>query len=76
LVEFRQIEQSATLPFNADWVLIERARGKVAAKGSLAGGRSATFGPALFADLQSAMGASKVWAQENNVPIIYMKGVG
>jgi hypothetical protein len=76
VVEFRQIEPSAKLPFNADWVLIERARGKVAAKGSLARGRSATFGPALFADLQSAIGASKVWAQENNVPIIYMKFAG
>jgi hypothetical protein len=76
VIEFRQIEQSATLPFNADWVSIERGRGKVAAKGSLAGGRSATFGPTLFADLQSAIGASKVWAEENNVPIIYMKIAG
>jgi hypothetical protein len=76
LVEFRQIERSATPPLNADWVLIERARGRVAAKGALAGERGATFGPALFADLHSAIGASKVWAEENNVPIIYMKVAG
>lgn len=76
MIEFRQIERSATPPLNANWVLIERARGRVAAKGSLAWDRGGAFGPALFADLHAAIGASKTWAEENNLPVIYMKIAG
>ena len=72
MIEFRQIEPSATLP-NDDWVLIERARGRVAAKGSLIRDRGLAFGPAIFADLHSALGAMKAWAEANNVRVIYVK---
>ena len=73
MIEFRQIEPSATLPLNDDWVLIERARGRVAAKGSLTRDRGIAFGPAVFADLHSAIGAMTAWAEENKVRVIYLK---
>ena len=72
MVEFRPIVSSAPLPADADWALIERARGKVAAKGGLTR-RGAAFGPALFADLPSAIDALTIWAAENQVAVIYIR---
>jgi hypothetical protein len=73
VVEIRRIEPAANLPVDSDWALIERVRGKVAAKGSFARRAKASFGPMVFADLDSALGALKLWAQQNDVPVIYLK---
>jgi hypothetical protein len=72
LVELRPIESTIVLPAGSDWGLIECARGKVAAKGSLARAGS-SFGPALFDDLEAAVDAIKTWAQHNGVAVIYLK---
>ena len=73
MIELRSIEPSTIPPLNADWALIERAGGKVAAKGSLTRNRASTFGPALFEDLGSAIVAAKNWAALNGVDVIYFK---
>jgi hypothetical protein len=73
MVDIREIALSVHPPSDGDWVLIEGFRGKFAAKGSLAKNDRVPFGPSLFADLYSAMEASRVWAEENRVPVIYVK---
>jgi hypothetical protein len=73
MIEIRDIALSVNPPSIGDWVLIEGLRGRFAAKGSLTKNDGVPFGPIIFADLSSAMEASWAWAQENQVPIIYVK---
>jgi hypothetical protein len=73
VVELRRLEASSSPPVDRDWALIESARGVIAAKGSLVRSLEASFGPALFEDLEHALDAMKAWAEENNVAVLYLK---
>ena len=76
MIHIREIQPFESLPAHSDWALIERANGKVAAKGALRRGRGVAFGPALFPDFGSAIHAAKTWAAQNGVAVVYVRDLG
>lgn len=62
-------------PSETDHVLIEPLpAGKFAAHGSaIHPNRVAFFNPSPFGTLDDAIAVSKIWAEENKVPVIYVK---
>lgn len=76
MVEVRDITAEENPPDNADWVLITRAGDVYSAIGSVAGRTDATFyTPQAFGSLEEALHAAKSWAANNNVPVVYVRGI-
>jgi len=77
MVDVRDITHSEQPPENADCVVIDPTPGgKFVANGSASGKKSATFfKPPAFATLQQAIAASRQWAEENDVPVVYVRGI-
>ena len=59
----------------ADYVLVEPLPGgKFTARGAVINShRLAFFNPSPFSSLDEAIASSKSWAEENKVPVIYVK---
>jgi hypothetical protein len=65
----------APLPSKANYVLVEPLPGgQFTARGSATTShRLAFFNPSPFGTLNDAIASAKTWAEENNVPVIYVK---
>jgi hypothetical protein len=76
MVEIREIPNDELPPEDVDCVLIEKSGSKFVAKGSVGAPRSPTFyTPPAFPALEAAIEASMSWADLNDVPVIYIKGL-
>lgn len=74
MVQVRDIDSKEMPPENGDWVLVEKVGEKFTANGSVSGNMSATFfAPPAFDSIEEAIGASKSWAAENDVPVVYIR---
>jgi hypothetical protein len=74
MTQVKDIENSESPPKNEDCVLIEAADGKFVASGSLSAiDGPAFFKPAPFETLDEAVTASLVWAEQNEVPFVYVR---
>ncbi|WP_271899280.1 hypothetical protein [Candidatus Phyllobacterium onerii] len=74
MTELRDIDNLATPPEVGDWVLIERDGEKFIASGPVNGTRKASFfKPTPFDTLDQAVTASLVWAEQNEVPFVYIR---
>jgi hypothetical protein len=74
MVEVREIEKDEALP-DGEWVVIEpRGNWSYVANGSVGGKNEATFfTPPAFTTLDDAINASLIWAEQNEVSIVYVK---
>jgi hypothetical protein len=74
MVEVQNISLNETPPEGTDCVVIENAGNKFVANGSVAGERVVTFfKPPPFESLGAAIEAASAWAEENDVPVVYVK---
>ena len=74
MTQVKDIETRDTLPEGGDCVLIEKANGKFVANGSVTAIDGAgVFEPEPFDTLDEAVTASLVWAEENDVPFVYVR---
>ncbi|WP_271898320.1 hypothetical protein [Candidatus Phyllobacterium onerii] len=74
MTQVQDIEKSDIPPENEDWVLIEVTDGKFVASGSLTAiDGPAFFKPAPFETLDEAVTASLLWAEQNDVPFVYVR---
>lgn len=74
MTQVQDIEKSESPPENEDWVLIEATEGKFVASGSLTAiDGPAFFKPAPFGTLDEAVTASLLWAEQNEVPFVYVR---
>ena len=77
MVEVRDIGKNEQPPEGADWVLIEQTpSGGFMANGSASGKMDATFfRPPHFDTVDAAIAAARSWADANDVPVIYVRGI-
>lgn len=75
MVEIISMARGAPLPSVASHLLIEpMPGGKFSVRGSaIHPHRVAYFNPSPFGALDEAIASSKSWAEENGVPVIYVK---
>jgi hypothetical protein len=75
LVQIIHTKTGAPLPSKGDYVLVEPLPGgKFTARGSVTNShRLAFFNPSPFSSLDEAIASSKSWAEENKIPVIYVK---
>jgi hypothetical protein len=76
MVDIRNIEKHETPPSGSSHVLIEKVSGRFRVIGFVAGKKEGTFFvPNLFDDLANAIAASRRWAEDEDVPVIYVKDI-
>jgi hypothetical protein len=76
MAEVRDIEKHENPPADTDHVLIEKSGDRFIANGSAAGKIDVTFfKPPPFDTEEAATRASLDWAEANNVPVVYVRGI-
>lgn len=73
--DVREIDAHEKPPQDADWVLVERTpSGKFTANGSTGWAKGAAFfRPPNFETQVAAISAALAWADENGVPVVYVR---
>lgn len=74
MTQIKDIDGASKPPEKEDWVLIEKVDGKFVADGSLSAiDGPAYFQPEPFDTLDEAVTASLAWAEQNEIPFVYVR---